>query len=119
MWQWHKIFAYVMLFAFLMRIIYMLTKGIRFPNPFKLNQPLKERFQGLTYVYFYVFVLISAVTGICLENTFFPEWKKTIEAVHKWGIYWFPIFIFFHIVGIMIAEFTNKKGITSKMIGGD
>ena len=119
MWQWHEVFAHIMIFSFLARIIYMLVKGIRFPNPFKSNQPLKERLQGFTYVYFYLFVFISAVTGICIEKGFFPQWKEGIETVHKWGIYWFPIFILLHFVGVVIAELSNKKGIASKMIGGD
>src|SRR5690606_19861534 len=80
MWQWHEIFANVMIVAFIARIIYMLTKGIRFPNPFKSNQPVKERLQGFTYVYFYLFVFISAITGICIENGFFPAWKELIET---------------------------------------
>jgi cytochrome b561 len=119
MWEWHEIFANVMILAFVARIIYMLARGIRFPNPFKSNQPLKERLQGFTYVYFYLFVFISAVTGICIENELFPAYLDNIEVVHKWGIYWFPIFIVFHLIGIAAAELTNKKGITSKMIGGD
>lgn len=57
MWEWHFIFAHVMIFAFLARIIYMLIKGIRFPNPFKNNQSLKTRLQGFTYVYFYFLFL--------------------------------------------------------------
>ncbi|SDL01461.1 Cytochrome b [Sphingobacterium mizutaii] len=119
MWEWHELFAHIMIFSFLARIIYMLVKGIRFPNPFLKAQPLKERLQGLTYVYFYLFVLISAVTGICIEKGFFSQWKESIESIHKWGIYWFPIFVVLHLVGIFIAENSNKKGITSKMIGGD
>lgn len=119
MWHWHEVFANIMIFSFLARIIYMLVKGIRFPNPFKRNQPFKERLQGFIYVYFYLFVFISAVTGICIEKGFFPQWKEDIETIHKWGIYWFPIFIVLHLAGIVIAEFYNKKGITSKMIGGD
>ncbi|HEY1055989.1 MAG TPA: cytochrome b/b6 domain-containing protein [Emticicia sp.] len=119
MWEWHELFAHIMIFSFLARIIYMLVKGIRFPNPFLKAQPLKERLQGLTYVYFYLFVLISALTGICIEKGFFSQWKESIETVHKWGLYWFPIFVALHLVGIFIAESSNKKGITSKMIGGD
>lgn len=119
MWQWHELFAKVMIIAFLVRIIYMIAKGIRFPNPFKSNQSLKMRLQGFTYVYFYAFVAISAFTGICLEYAFLPQWKQSIEAVHKWGVYWFPIFILLHLAGIVLAEFSNNKGITSKMIGGD
>lgn len=119
MWQWHEVFANVMILAFIARIIYMLAKGIRFPNPFKSNQPLKERLQGFTYVYFYLFVFISAFTGICIEKELFSAYLDNIEVVHKWGIYWFPIFIVLHLIGIVAAELTNKKGITSKMIGGD
>lgn len=119
MWQWHEVFAHVMIFSFLIRIIYMLVKGIRFPNPFKGSQPIKERMQGFTYVYFYLFVFISVFTGICIEKDLLSAYHENIEAIHKWGIYWFPIFVFLHLIGIVIAEFSDKKGIVSKMISGD
>lgn len=119
MWDWHVVFAHVMIFSFLARIIYMVVKGIRFPKPFSAGISLKERFQGFTYVYFYLFVLISAATGICLRLGLFAEFKKPIEMVHKWGIWWFPIFILLHLGGVLLAEYSEKKGITSKMIGGD
>lgn len=118
MWEWHIIFAYVMIFAFLARIIYMIFKGIKFPNTFNTKLPIKERLQGSIYLFFYAFVLNSIVTGVSLKQGFFPEMKDTIETVHKLGIYWFPIFILLHIVGIVIAEHTNKKGISSEMISG-
>ncbi|HLV91898.1 MAG TPA: cytochrome b/b6 domain-containing protein [Aequorivita sp.] len=118
MWEWHIIFAYVMIFTFLIRIIYMVFKGIKFPNPFSTKLPVKERLQGSIYLFFYAFALISIVTGVSLKQGFFPELKDPIETVHKLGIYWFPIFIVLHIVGIVIAEYTNKKGISSEMISG-
>ena len=55
MWEWHEIFANVMILSFLVRIVYMLVKGIRFPNPFKSGISVKQRFQGMIYVYFYEF----------------------------------------------------------------
>ncbi|MCO6494291.1 MAG: cytochrome b/b6 domain-containing protein [Bacteroidetes bacterium] len=119
MWQWHEVFAHVVIFAFLARIIYMLVKGIRFPNPFKSNISLKERFQGLTYVYFYAFIAVQAFTGICLEKGFLASYKEGIEDIHKLGIWWFPIFILLHLAGVLLAEHSQKKGITSKMIGGE
>lgn len=118
MWEWHEIFANVMIVALIARVGYMLLKGIRFPNPFgKIT--LKERLQGFVYLYFYMFVFISAVTGVCIEKGFFDSYHETIEMVHKWGLYWFPIFIVLHLLGIVVAENSEKKGITSKMIGGD
>ena len=119
MWVWHEVFAKVMIFPIIARIIYMMVKGNRFPNQFKSNQLLKERLQGFTYLYFYLFVFISAFTGICIEKDLLSDYHDNIEDIHKWGIYWFPIFIVLHLVGIAVAEFSNKKGITSKMIGGD
>lgn len=119
MWEWHELFAHVMIFSFIARIIYMLVKGIRFPNPFLKNQSLKERLQGLTYVYFYFFLAISAATGICIEKGFFSDYKENIESIHKWGVYWFPIFIVLHFGGIFLAERGMKRGMSSKMIGGD
>lgn len=119
MWEWHELFANIMIFAFIARIIYMLVKGIRFPNPFSKSLAMKERLQGFIYIYFYVFVFISAFTGICIEKEFFTEYGDLIETVHKWGLYWFPIFIVLHLGGIALAENSTKKGITSKMIGGD
>ena len=119
MWEWHEIFAWVVIIAFLGRIIYMIAQGIRFPNPFGSNEPIKERIQGFLYIYFYVFVLISAITGTFIQYEILADFKDPIETIHKWGLYWFPIFIVLHLVGIAIAEMTTKKGITSKMIGGD
>lgn len=118
MWEWHEIFANVMIIALIARVVYMLFKGIRFPNPFG-KHVFRERLQGFVYLYFYLFVTISAVTGICIEKGFFESYKDTIEMVHKWGLYWFPIFIILHFSGIVVAEMTTKKGITSKMVGGD
>lgn len=119
MWEWHEFFANVMIFAFVVRILYMIFKGVRFPNPFNSSLVLKERLQGFVYIYFYVFVFISAFTGVCIEKGFFDSYHEEIEMVHKWGLYWFPIFIVLHLAGIVIAEYSAKKGITSKMIGGD
>lgn len=118
MWEWHELAAYIMAVAFILRILYVLFKGIQFPNPFAGNLFLKERLQGYVYLVFYVFVGVSTLTGFYLkwgDGTY----KEPMEAAHKWAIYWFPIFIALHFIGILWAEQTHKKGITSKMIGGD
>lgn len=119
MWEWHELFAKIMIIAVLIRIVYMLVKGVKFPNPFAKISTLKERLQGFIYVYFYIFVLIASFTGVCLEYNWLTSNHETIETVHKWGVYWFPLFVVLHFAGILLAELTNKKGIVSKMIGGE
>jgi len=62
---------------------------------------------------------VSAFTGICIEKEFFTAYEDTFETVHKWGLYWVPLFILLHFGGVALAEHTSDKGIASKMIGGD
>lgn len=119
MWEWHVIFAYLMITVVAVRLIYMIVKGIRFPNPFDSKISIGDRFQGLSYAFFYLLVIGSALTGICLKFKFFDEFHKQIEGVHKLGLYLYPIFIVIHLIGIYISEHSNKRGIVSKMIGGE
>lgn len=54
-----------------------------------------------------------------IKKGILTEWESKIETIHKLGIYWFPLFILLHLSGLIIAEISNKKGIISKMVGGD
>ncbi len=119
MWNWHIYMAYTIVILFSLRIIYMLIKGIRFPNPFKKELYLKDRIEGLSYFLFYLLILINIITG------FYHLWgtnsslRHNLGTIHKLAIYWFPAFLIIHFVGIVIGEIQHKKGITSKIIGGD
>ncbi len=117
MWQWHVYFAYAILFLFTIRIIYMFAKGIRFPNPFSKQSTTKEKFQGSIYFLFYFLVLVDICTGFYLlwGN---GDYKEIAETIHKYSLYWFPIFFILHILGIFLEEITHKSNIVSKMING-
>lgn len=117
MWQWHEIAAYVILIAFIVRVIYGVKEGFYFPNPFSQKTSAKDKLQGLIYFLIYFLIFTSIITGFYLKwgN---GSYKSIMEPIHKWGIYWFPIFIIIHFAGVVIGELTNKNGITSKMING-
>ncbi len=118
MWQWHEYAAYIMVFVFLTRVVYMAITRIKFPGLFAKDRSIKKRSQRFIYLMFYLFIAVSIITGFYLK-WIDGDWKEPMEAVHKWAIYWFPIFILLHFSGILIGELTDKKGIASKMIGGD
>lgn len=118
MWKWHVYAAYVMALCVTARLIYMAARGMRFPNPFLRKNSMKERLQGSIYLLFYLFVVEAVITGFYLKWVG-GSWKPAFEAAHKWGIYIFPAFIAAHVVGIWLAERKEKRGIVSKMIGGD
>ena len=120
MFQWHIYAAYVITFAFIVRVIYMIVKGIKFPNPFSKLSTTKEKLQGFIYLGFYFFVAIQIITGSVLKFEIGSEsFADVAETVHKLAVYWLPIFVLLHFAGIAISENTNRKGIASKMIGGN
>ena len=120
MFDWHVYAAYLITFAFIARVVYMLAKGIKFPNPFSKNTLNKDKFQGLMYLAFYLLIAIQIVTGAILKYDLGSESIRDLsETVHKFAVYWTPAFILLHFVGIAISENTNRKGIASNMIGGD
>ncbi|MCO5249730.1 MAG: cytochrome b/b6 domain-containing protein [Chitinophagales bacterium] len=119
MWEWHKIAAFAIVIVFTVRLIYMLVKGIRFPNPFSSQFSANERFQGLIYILFYLLVAFNIFSGF--YHMFGPksDFRNFVTMMHKWGVYWFPVFFILHIAGNYLAERGKDKGIVSKMIGGD
>lgn len=120
MFEWHVYAAYIITFAFIVRIIYMIAKGIKFPNPFLKGTLIKDKFQGFIYLVFYVLIAVQIFTGSIIKFEIGSESIADFaETVHKLAVYWTPIFILLHLAGIAISENTNRKGITSKMIGGD
>ena len=61
--------------------------------------------------------MISLATGLLI--VWGPEaWEKPLEQVHVLGIYYLLAFIVVHLTGVVKAEFTDGKGIISRMISG-
>ncbi|MCM4166500.1 hypothetical protein KCTC52924_03434 [Arenibacter antarcticus] len=117
MWDWHIYIGYVLTGLFSLRFSLPLFGHMKFQNPFSKNQSIKERFQKWTYIVFYLCVVISLITGLIIE--FGPkELKKPMEEIHILGIYYLIGFIIIHLSGVLIAEFTNQKGIISRIVSG-
>jgi|SRR5690554_1119747 len=119
MFEWHVYASYIIVVLLIIRLIYMWTKGQRFANPLDKNRSNKERFEGGLYILFYIFMISNTITGFYHLWGTEPAFRKLSGTIHKWSIYWFPIFIFIHFAGIYLSERSNKKGVSSKMIGGD
>lgn len=117
MWQWHIYIGYVLVGLFVLRFTLPLFGEMKLQNPFKKGLNVKEKFHKWTYIIFYACVFISLITGLIIE--WGPkEWKKSIEDIHKLSIYYLVPFIVIHITGVLIAEFTDQKGIVSRIVSG-
>jgi cytochrome b561 len=117
MWDWHIYLGYVLTGLFSLRFILPFFGTMKFQSPLAKNLTLKQKFQKWTYIIFYVCVVVSLVTGLII--VWGPKTlKDPMEEIHVLGIYYLIAFIVLHIGGILIAEFTNQKGIISRIIRG-
>ena len=113
MFDWHIYIGYVASGIFALRVLYnFLHKEMYDPKT------TKEKFQLWVYRAFYILLGITLITGLYME--FGPDFLNDLsEEIHKLTLYYVIPFLILHFTGILIAEFTSKKGIVSKMIGGD
>lgn len=117
MWNWHIYVGYVLTALFLIRFTLPILGYMRFQNPLEHHITRKEKFQRWVYILFYFGVVISLVTGLIISLG--PkEYKKSMEFFHVKSLFYLIPFILLHIGGVLYAEFTNHKGLISKIISG-
>jgi cytochrome b561 len=116
MWIWHIYIGYVLVGLFTIRFTLPFFGEMKFQNPFKKSS-FKEKFKSWVYIVFYVCVSISLTTGMFIE--FGPDnLHEIMEEIHVLSIYYLLAFIVIHFSGVLWAEFTDEKGIISKIISG-
>jgi len=117
MWDWHIYIGYILVGLFSIRFILPAFGHMKMQNPFRKNLSTKMKFQKWTYIIFYVCVIVSLTTGLIIKLG--PkELKKPMEEIHVLGIYYLIAFIAIHLTGVLIAEFTDHKGIISRIVSG-
>jgi len=117
MWNWHIYLGYVLTGLFSIRFLLPAFGYMKFQNPLRKGLSAIEKFQKWVYLLFYMFVIVSLTTGLIIE--WGPkELKKPMEEIHVLGIYYLVAFIVIHLAGVFIKEFTNQKGIISRIISG-
>lgn len=117
MWTWHIYFGYVLTALFSIRLLLPFFGSMKFQNPFSKGLTTKLRFQKLTYVIFYLGLTISLLTGLMME--FGPkDLAGKAEGIHILSLYYLIPFLVIHFGGVIIAEFTNQKGIIYSILRG-
>lgn len=118
MWNWHVYTGYLLIGLYSARMLFFVTKGIVFANPFSKDISTRRKFQSWVYIGFYICLGLSLVSGALIALG--PEsYEDAIEPYHKLSIYWLLTYMALHLFGIMTAEFGKGKGIVSRMISGD
>lgn len=117
MWNWHIYIGYVLVGLFSIRFFLPAFGHMKIQSPFSKSLSTKMKIQKWTYLVFYVCVIVSLITGLIIELG--PKTlKKPMESIHELGIYYLLAFIVIHVAGIVWAEFTDQKGIISRIVSG-
>lgn len=113
MFDWHLTVGYVAAVVFGFRMFFNIF------NKKKYNSKTStEKFQVWVYRIFYFLLGITLISGLLIR--FGPDPLHDItENIHKLTLYYMVPFLILHIGGILLAETGSKKGIVSKMIGGE
>jgi cytochrome b561 len=117
MWSWHIYIGYVLVGLFSIRFILPAFGQMKIQNPFDRTLSIKQKFQRWVYIVFYICVIVSLVTGLMIELG--PiEFKKPMAQIHVLGIYYLIAYLGIHWTGVLLAEFTDQKGIISRIVSG-
>jgi Ni/Fe-hydrogenase 1 B-type cytochrome subunit len=77
----------------------------------------------LSYVAFYAFISIMAVTGLALTWADDIAWlhrlEHSVKAVHNVTMYLLIAFVIVHLGGVLWAELTKDHGLISRMVSGE
>lgn len=117
MWDWHIYLGYLLTGLFTIRFILPAFGQMKIQNPLDKSLSAKMKFQKWSYIIFYICVVVSLITGLIIVLG--PrQYKDPMEDIHVLSIYYLIAFLVIHIGGILVAEFTNEKGIVSRIISG-
>lgn len=117
MWNWHIYTGYVLTGLFCIRLILPFFGQMKFSDPFNKQLSRHEKFRSWVYLVFYVCVFASLFTGLMIR--FGPDTlHELMEEIHVLSIYYLIAFLVVHFTGILWAEFTDEKGIISRIVSG-
>ncbi len=117
MWDWHIYIGYVLVGLFSIRFILPAFGHMKIQNPLSKDLTAKMKVQKWTYLIFYICVIVSFITGLIIELG--PkDLKKSMEDIHVLSIYYLLAFITIHLAGVLLAEFSDQKGIISRIVSG-
>jgi cytochrome b561 len=120
MWDWHIILGYALMFLIIFRVYLYFCNATNKPAFSSLD--LHKKGVQILYYIFYITLFFMTISGFFLE--FYKElgvsktFAHDIKELHELVFYFIMFFSASHIVGVVIAEIKDEKGLISNMISG-
>lgn len=122
MWEWHIILGYALAFLLIVRVVLFFTQSGRQSYLDIKTATLHKKMVKVSYLGIYAVLLFMALSGLSLHfHEVLGLLKPTVETIkelHEFIYNFVWIFALMHIVGVLIAENRDQKGIVSDMLGG-
>lgn len=122
MWEWHIILGYALAVLLLWRIALFFTKSGKENYQNLKEQTLHKKLVKFGYMGIYLILAFMAISGLTIhfyeEIGLLKETAHDIKEIHELVFNAILIFVPLHILGVIIAENRDEKGIISNMIHG-
>ena len=122
MWQWHIYLGLAIFILWIVRMFLFGTVSGKINYMHLKENSLHKLAVKLGYIGIYIVIFVVSTTGIAINyhDAFgiTKEFSHTLKELHEVCAYIITIFVPLHIIGVVIAENRDEKGIISNMIHG-
>ena len=122
MWEWHIILGYALAALLLWRIVLFFTQSGKQNYQNLKEESLHKKMVKLGYIGIYTILSFMAISGLVIhfyeELGLLKDTAHDIKEIHELVFNAILIFVPLHILGVIIAENQDEKGIISDMING-
>ena len=122
MWEWHILLGYGLAFLLLVRIALFFTQSGKRNYIDIKSSTLHKKMVKVGYIGIYAILAFMAISGLSIhfyeELSLLKETAKSIKEVHELVFNAVWVFVLLHILGVVLADNADEKGLVSDMING-
>lgn len=122
MWEWHIFLGYAFAVLLLWRLLLFFTQSGKSNYQNFKEKTFHKKMVTISYIVFYAVLIFMAITGLTIH--FYEALSLTkdtahdIKEIHELVYNAVLIFVPLHIIGVIVAENRDEKGVISDMIHG-
>jgi cytochrome b561 len=120
MWDWHILLGYALVFLLIWRVALFFTESGKQNYQNLKDESLHKKAVKLGYLGIYVVIAFMAFSGMLIyfyeALGLAKETAHDIKEVHEFIYNALLVFIPLHVIGVLVAENRDEKGIVSAMI---
>jgi len=122
MWEWHIFLGYALAVLLFWRLLLFFTQSGKMNYQNLKEKTLHKKMVAISYIILYAVILFMVITGLSIHFyealSLTKDTTNDIKEIHELVYNAILIFVPLHIIGVIIAENRNEKGIISDMTHG-